>query len=70
MSVRGHPCGYAPPVDAPTLRAQFPVLDRIAYLNAGTDGPLPAAATGPQPRSCSARRGRAAPVVTSSVVES
>jgi selenocysteine lyase/cysteine desulfurase len=23
------------------LRAQFPVLDRIAYLNAGTDGPVP-----------------------------
>jgi L-cysteine/cystine lyase len=23
------------------LRAQFPVLDRIAYLNAGTDGPMP-----------------------------
>ena len=28
-------------VDA--LREQFPVLERIAYLNAGTDGPLPAA---------------------------
>jgi L-cysteine/cystine lyase len=27
------------------LRAQFPVLERIAYLNAGTDGPLPRAAT-------------------------
>ncbi len=26
------------------FRAQFPVLDRLAYLNAGTDGPLPAAA--------------------------
>jgi L-cysteine/cystine lyase len=26
------------------LRAEFPVLDRIAYLNAGTDGPVPAAA--------------------------
>ena len=24
------------------LRAEFPVLDRLAYLNAGTDGPLPA----------------------------
>ncbi|HEX2125949.1 MAG TPA: aminotransferase class V-fold PLP-dependent enzyme [Thermoleophilaceae bacterium] len=24
-----------------TLRAQFPVLDRIAYLNAGTNGPVP-----------------------------
>jgi L-cysteine/cystine lyase len=23
------------------LRAEFPVLDRIAYLNAGTDGPVP-----------------------------
>lgn len=28
-----------------TLRAQFPVLRRIAYLNAGTNGPVPAAAT-------------------------
>jgi L-cysteine/cystine lyase len=26
------------------LRAEFPVLERVAYLNAGTDGPLPAAA--------------------------
>ena len=31
-------------MDAPALRAQFPVLLRTAYLNAGTDGPLPAAA--------------------------
>jgi L-cysteine/cystine lyase len=31
-------------VDAVSLRAEFPVLERIAYLNAGTDGPLPAAA--------------------------
>jgi L-cysteine/cystine lyase len=26
------------------FRAQFPVLERLAYLNAGTDGPLPRAA--------------------------
>jgi len=32
-------------VDASALRAQFPVLSRVAYLNAGTDGPLPAAAS-------------------------
>jgi L-cysteine/cystine lyase len=31
-------------VDAQALRAEFPVLSRIAYLNAGTDGPLPARA--------------------------
>ncbi len=31
-------------MDASALRAQFPVLRRAAYLNAGTDGPLPAAA--------------------------
>jgi L-cysteine/cystine lyase len=31
-------------VDAPSLRAQFPALSRTAYLNAGTDGPLPATA--------------------------
>jgi selenocysteine lyase/cysteine desulfurase len=27
-----------------SLRAEFPVLERLAYLNAGTDGPVPAAA--------------------------
>jgi selenocysteine lyase/cysteine desulfurase len=31
-------------VNASEFRAQFPVLHRLAYLNAGTDGPLPAAA--------------------------
>lgn len=32
-------------MDAPSpLRARYPVLERLAYLNAGTDGPLPAAA--------------------------
>jgi L-cysteine/cystine lyase len=30
--------------DAAAFRAQFPVLDRVAYLNAGTEGPLPRAA--------------------------
>jgi selenocysteine lyase/cysteine desulfurase len=28
-------------MDAAALRAEFPVLERIAYLNAGTDGPIP-----------------------------
>jgi L-cysteine/cystine lyase len=28
-------------VDASGLRTEFPVLERLAYLNAGTDGPLP-----------------------------
>jgi selenocysteine lyase/cysteine desulfurase len=31
-------------MDAAALRAQFPILERTAYLNSGTDGPLPAAA--------------------------
>ena len=31
-------------MDAAAFRAEFPVLERIAYLNAGTDGPVPAAA--------------------------
>jgi len=31
-------------VDPSALRAEFPVLERLAYLNAGTDGPLPARA--------------------------
>ena len=32
------------PAPLATLRAQFPVLERLAYLNAGTNGPLPHAA--------------------------
>jgi L-cysteine/cystine lyase len=31
-------------LDAKALRARFPVLGRLAYLNAGTDGPLPSVA--------------------------
>jgi selenocysteine lyase/cysteine desulfurase len=31
-------------MDAAAFRAEFPVLDSIAYLNAGTDGPLPRSA--------------------------
>ncbi len=31
-------------MDASQFRAQFPVLEHLAYLNAGTDGPLPGAA--------------------------
>lgn len=31
-------------MDPSGLRAEFPVLDHLAYLNAGTDGPLPAVA--------------------------
>jgi selenocysteine lyase/cysteine desulfurase len=31
-------------MDLQSLRAQFPVLEHTAYLNTGTDGPLPAAA--------------------------
>jgi L-cysteine/cystine lyase len=31
-------------MDVASLRAEFPVLQRIAYLNAGTDGPVPAEA--------------------------
>ena len=31
-------------MDAQALRAQFPVLERVAYLNSGTDGPLPGVA--------------------------
>jgi selenocysteine lyase/cysteine desulfurase len=31
-------------VTSAALRAQFPILERVAYLNAGTDGPVPRAA--------------------------
>src|SRR5205807_2489696 len=27
--------------DPQTFRSQFPVLERVAYLNAGTEGPIP-----------------------------
>jgi selenocysteine lyase/cysteine desulfurase len=45
-----------------TLRDEFPVLERVAYLNAGTDGPLPAVAAraGAQELLREAERGRAA----------
>jgi L-cysteine/cystine lyase len=35
---------FSPIVDAAAFRAEFPVLGERAYLNAGTDGPLPARA--------------------------
>lgn len=35
-----HAPGLAPPTGFADARAQFPVLERIAYLNAGTFGPL------------------------------
>ncbi len=36
---------FSPIVEPSELRAEFPVLDGLAYLNAGTDGPLPQCAT-------------------------
>jgi selenocysteine lyase/cysteine desulfurase len=30
-----------PMTDSSTFRSQFPVLERVSYLNAGTEGPLP-----------------------------
>ena len=33
-----------PATDPTTFRAQFPVLERLSYLNAGTTGPIPRAA--------------------------
>jgi selenocysteine lyase/cysteine desulfurase len=49
-------------VSTEALRDQFPVFERIAYLNAGTDGPLPAAAAraGAEELQGQARRGRTA----------
>ncbi|HEY2632114.1 MAG TPA: aminotransferase class V-fold PLP-dependent enzyme [Solirubrobacteraceae bacterium] len=49
------------PVDDRTLRKQFPVLEHTAYLNAGTDGPLPAVAAqaGAKELAGEAERGRA-----------
>lgn len=35
---------FSPIVEPSGLRNQFPVLERLAYLNAGTDGPLPRSA--------------------------
>ena len=42
------------------LRAQFPVLERVAYLNAGTNGPVPRGALEAAER-VAARAGRAGP---------
>ncbi|HEY8302951.1 MAG TPA: aminotransferase class V-fold PLP-dependent enzyme, partial [Solirubrobacteraceae bacterium] len=49
------------PVDIRMLRAHFPVLEHTAYFNAGTDGPLPAAAAHAGARELlgEAERGRA-----------
>jgi selenocysteine lyase/cysteine desulfurase len=48
-------------VSIETLRKEFPVLESVAYLNAGTDGPLPGAAAqaGAEELLGEARRGRA-----------
>jgi L-cysteine/cystine lyase len=48
-------------VDVEALRDEFPVLEHVAYLNAGTDGPLPAVAAraGAEELLAEARRGRA-----------
>jgi selenocysteine lyase/cysteine desulfurase len=48
-------------MDHAAFRAQFPVLDRLAYLNAGTDGPLPRAAVAASQRELEveAQHGRA-----------
>jgi selenocysteine lyase/cysteine desulfurase len=48
-------------VSIETLRKEFPVLEHVAYLNAGTDGPLPgtAAQAGAEELLGEARRGRA-----------
>ena len=52
----------SPAVDAAALRSQFPVFERVAYLNAGTTGRCPPPPSGP--RAPSSRRelaeGRAA----------
>ena len=45
-------------MDVASLRAEFPVLERLAYLNAGTDGPVPAAAVAGGARGARARRRR------------
>ena len=44
MSGRQRPSVASCGMDPATLRAEFPVLEQFAYLNAGTCGPLPAAA--------------------------
>jgi selenocysteine lyase/cysteine desulfurase len=49
------------PVSIDALRDEFPVLETVAYLNAGTDGPLPGAAAraGAEELHGEAARGRA-----------
>ncbi|HWF24417.1 MAG TPA: aminotransferase class V-fold PLP-dependent enzyme [Solirubrobacteraceae bacterium] len=38
------PATPPPPTDPEVFRTQFPVLERVVYLNAGTEGPAPRAA--------------------------
>ena len=45
-------------MDTAALRAEFPVLDRFTYLNAGTAGPWPHAASVALRESVEARRAR------------
>lgn len=58
------PCLYRRPMDSAAFRAEFPVLDRSAYLNAGTDGPVPlrAAAAAQEALELELRRGRSGEV--------
>ena len=46
--------------DPATFRAQFPVFDRLSYLNAGTEGPVPPVRRGGTPHGSTSRRCRAA----------
>jgi selenocysteine lyase/cysteine desulfurase len=50
-------------MDAAALRAEFPALERLAYLNSGTDGPVPgvAARAAREALDAQARDGRHAP---------
>jgi L-cysteine/cystine lyase len=50
-------------MDAAAFRSEFPVLERIAYLNAGTDGPVPAkgVAAAIESLESEAREGRSRP---------
>ena len=61
--MRGRPDGTLAGVDPASLRAAFPVFERLAYLNAGTCGPVPQEAVRAQAQAAEAgaRAGRAAP---------
>ena len=70
MSAVGAGGGYIRGVEIGALREEFPVLGSVAYLNAGTDGPLPTRARDAAVAELDRELQAAAPTRTSSAARS